>query len=183
MIKNFLRYTAGISGKYIAPVTKRLDKSFTVFAFHNVSDEPAPFSRENDICVSLELFKRQMRFVSENFNVISAESWLKDDLPTRAALITFDDGYQGIFKNALPILEELGLPSLILMNMGAVIADVYWTEQVIYMCRNVKPFQEFLVDREVASVGNEEQAYREVSPEILESYQRQQGVDDLPDVL
>ena len=182
MFKNFLRATAGIAGKHIAPVARKLDNSLTVFVFHDVSDDPAPFTRENDICVSPELFRFQVGFISENFNVVSAESWLKGDTPKRAAMITFDDGYHGIFQNALPILRDMRQPSVTFMNMGPVIAGNYWAERVIFLCQKVESFQQFLVEHNIAPIKNVKHAHLECTQEIVDLYEKEQGDDYLLDM-
>ncbi len=175
MIKEFLRNTVGITGKYLPPLTRSLDKSLTVFVFHDVSNEPAHFTRENDVTVSTELFKTQLRFISENFNVVSTESWLKGNTRKRAAIITFDDGFQGIFSNALPILREMNLPSVIFMNMGPVLTGNYWAERVIYLCQKVKTFQQFLVNHGIAPVEAVQYAHLECTQEIVDLYEQEQG--------
>lgn len=182
MIKDFLRFTVGATGKYLVPVTRKLDKSLTVFLFHDVSNESAPFTKENGISVSTELFKTQVRFISENFNVVSSESWLKGDTGKRTAIITFDDGYQGIFKNALPILRDMKLPSVIFMNMGAVLAENYWAERVVYLCQKVKTFQQFLADHDIAPIKLVQQAHLECTQEIIDLYEQERGTDYLDEL-
>lgn len=59
-----------------------------------------------------ELFRQQLKFLQENFNVITMEevigAWNSDDgkLPENAALLTFDDGYIDNFTMAFPLLKE-----------------------------------------------------------------------------
>ena len=175
LIKDFLRFTAGIAGKNMAPVVRRLDRGLTVFVFHDVSDDPAPFTRENDACVSTKLFRSQLRFISENFNVVSAESWLKGDTPKRPAMVTFDDGYQGIFKCALPLLKDMGLPAVIFMNMGPVIDQNYWAERATYLCQKVESFQQFLIDRGIAAIKTVEQAHVQCTQALVELYEQEHG--------
>jgi peptidoglycan/xylan/chitin deacetylase (PgdA/CDA1 family) len=165
----------GIGGKYLAPVTRKLDGSLTVFAFHNVSDHPAPFTEENGISVPVDLFEKQMEFIAENFNVISAGSWLKGEVPKRAALVTFDDGYAGIFKNALPILSGMSLPSVVFMNMAPVFAENYWAERVMFLCQKVSSFQEFLAERGIATVQDAYRAHLECTLDLVESYEAERG--------
>ena len=89
-MKQFLRSAIGLGGKHVGPVIRRVDDSVTVFVMHDITDEPARFTKESDIWLSKRLFKTQMEIVRENFNVISMPSLLKGDVPSRAALITFD---------------------------------------------------------------------------------------------
>ena len=59
-------------------------------------------------------FKRQLDFFEENFNIITmeevTEAVLKGrNLPEKALLLTFDDGYTDNYTVALPLLLERGL--------------------------------------------------------------------------
>lgn len=59
-----------------------------------------------------ELFRQQLQFLQENFNVITMEevieAWNSDNgkLPENAALLTFDDGYIDNFTMVFPLLKE-----------------------------------------------------------------------------
>jgi peptidoglycan/xylan/chitin deacetylase (PgdA/CDA1 family) len=50
--------------------------------------------------------------MARDYEVVSLETVLSGELPRRALLITFDDGYRSIAEVALPILRRLGLPSV-----------------------------------------------------------------------
>ena len=57
------------------------------------------------------LFRQQIEFMKKNFNIVSMEQVIdaierKSDLPERALLLTFDDGYIDNYTFAFPILEE-----------------------------------------------------------------------------
>ncbi len=59
-------------------------------------------------------FKEQIRFLKENFNVVTMEQVLdaidgRGELQERACLLTFDDGYLDNYTYAFPILEENGI--------------------------------------------------------------------------
>lgn len=58
-----------------------------------------------------ELFRQQIHFLKEQFNIISMEEAIEAadgsyDLPENALLLTFDDGYVDNYTCVLPILEE-----------------------------------------------------------------------------
>lgn len=64
--------------------------------------------------LDVKLFREQLAFINENFNVVTMEQVIdaverKIELPERALLLTFDDGYADNYTVALPLLEEFGL--------------------------------------------------------------------------
>lgn len=60
------------------------------------------------------LFRQQIEFMKNNFNIITMEQVIdavegKSELPDKALLLTFDDGYIDNYTIALPVLEEHGV--------------------------------------------------------------------------
>lgn len=62
--------------------------------------------------MDIELFKQQMEFFKENFNVVRMEQVIEacngGTLPDNALLLTFDDGYIDNYTFAFPLLEKYG---------------------------------------------------------------------------
>jgi peptidoglycan/xylan/chitin deacetylase (PgdA/CDA1 family) len=71
-----------------------------ILMYHSISDGNNPLS------VSIENFDKQMRFMSQNgYKTMSLQKLT--NIPDRKSfIITFDDGYEDIFLNALPILKK-----------------------------------------------------------------------------
>ena len=61
-----------------------------------------------------EDFERQLKVVKKIFNILHPMEYLelrsKEKLPPRSLLITFDDGFDNIFRYALPVAEALKIP-------------------------------------------------------------------------
>jgi peptidoglycan/xylan/chitin deacetylase (PgdA/CDA1 family) len=91
-------------------------------------------------------------------------------------LITFDDGYAGIFKNALPVLQEMGLPSTIFMNMSPVLGGEFWAERVAYLCNKDEGFQRFLQDQLGSQVSH---TILHCTEELVDLYHQETGIDYL----
>ena len=108
--------------KFVPHVQHSIDNGLTVFAFHDVSNTASEFAKQYGLVVSTELFERQIQWIKANFEIIHPSLILGGkQLPKRAAIITFDDGYRGTFENGLPVLERLGVPSIIFLNMQPIL--------------------------------------------------------------
>jgi peptidoglycan/xylan/chitin deacetylase (PgdA/CDA1 family)/GT2 family glycosyltransferase len=80
--------------------------------YHNVG-RPRPGSNPH-LTIDPRKFKRHMRWMARHgYSTILASDWVAwcregGTLPDKPVLITFDDAYAAIAKNALPVLRELG---------------------------------------------------------------------------
>ena len=66
---------------------------------------------------NVDLFEKQMKWLSHNFDVISENDLLdilneKISFPMKSALVTFDDGYIDNYTLAYPVLKLLGIPAI-----------------------------------------------------------------------
>ncbi len=86
----------------------------TIIMYHYVRDlEHSRYPRINGLSVSD--FRKQLTYVRERYNVIGADHLMAVvrgdvNLPSKAAVLTFDDGYLDHFTTVLPLLDEAGLP-------------------------------------------------------------------------
>jgi peptidoglycan/xylan/chitin deacetylase (PgdA/CDA1 family) len=94
----------------------------TVLVYHRIADPDAPNFRyfRRNVSATPEMFRRQMAYVAEHFNVIDLvmlqEFILRGcPLPPRPLLITFDDGYLDNYTNAYPVLRDCGFPAVIFL--------------------------------------------------------------------
>ncbi|WP_118829979.1 polysaccharide deacetylase family protein [Salinibacter ruber] len=87
----------------------------TILMYHYVRDMPR--SRYPQIKgLPIGEFRQQVEYVQDHYSVISAEQLIQAvtdgaDLPSKAALLTFDDGYLDHFTNVFPLLDAKGLPA------------------------------------------------------------------------
>ena len=90
-----------------------------VLMYHRVGT--AHNAWETKYCVSPQTFQAQMqRLRHAGFSAVSIErfvEWLEHGrpLPSRAFVITFDDGFQGVYDFAAPILQQLGWPATVFL--------------------------------------------------------------------
>ncbi|MEU1056376.1 polysaccharide deacetylase family protein [Streptomyces sp. NPDC005876] len=98
------------------------DAPVPVLMYHAVADEPDDATRA--LSVTPRAFAEQMAAVAERglTPVTTADlagAWRSGrPLPRRPVLITFDDGYEGVHRHALPVLAEHGFPATLFVSTG-----------------------------------------------------------------
>ena len=102
----------------------RLKSGLTIFLFHEVTDNPSDFIIETDMFSSPKIFKSQVNWINQNFNVIGIDQLLSDDIPDNAAIITFDDSWRGIGEAIRTVLFPMGIPATIFLNFGSILSKV-----------------------------------------------------------
>lgn len=82
--------------------------------YHRVFDAPTdPWG----MCVGTAHFSEHMKYLSRNFSVLHLQDlvqrWAEGELPSNAAVVTFDDGYVDNLANAKPVLERWKVPATV----------------------------------------------------------------------
>jgi peptidoglycan/xylan/chitin deacetylase (PgdA/CDA1 family) len=101
-----------------------LTRGLTVFVYHDVTERPSEFLKISGDFTRPDFFEQQLDWIRERFTPIAPVDLPQlggtRKLPANAALITFDDAWAGVFRNALPILASRGIPSLCFVNMATI---------------------------------------------------------------
>lgn len=105
----------------------RLDPPVIVLIYHRVttlSSDPGM------LAVSPENFREQMRYLKDTVSLVRFEDdWAKAVKP--AVCITFDDGYADNGLEALPILEEVGVPATFFVSTGTIgTKQAFWWDEL-----------------------------------------------------
>ncbi len=96
-----------------------------ILRYHSVQPEPELFQHSigGGIIHSAAAFDRQMRFVAENFHLVTlqeVDSFLRGEgkVPVRAVAVTFDDGFRDNYEIAAPILQRWKVPATFYVTVG-----------------------------------------------------------------
>ncbi|WP_156686559.1 polysaccharide deacetylase family protein [Mycobacterium sp. Marseille-P9652] len=118
----------------VPALTRRRHRDrLAIVMFHGVTDRPlSPPCRH---VTATALYRRQMRYLREHFNVLPLEDALgrlaAGTLPPRAVAITFDDGTRNLATHALPVLRELKLPAALFLATGPIGSDeTLWPDRL-----------------------------------------------------
>ena len=108
----------------------------SILIFHRVLSEPDPLlPGEPDAAC----FDRLCAWVAEWFQVLSLDDAVaclkRGDLPARAMVITFDDGYADNHEVAMPILQRHGLVATFYVATGFLDGGRMWNDTVIESVR------------------------------------------------
>ncbi len=96
-----------------------IDCPIIILIYHRVTDLS---SDPEKLAVSPGNFRRQMEFLKQHFQIVRfEEDW--SDRKEPAVVITFDDGYADNVLEALPVLEEVGVPATIFVSTGHIGTD------------------------------------------------------------
>ncbi|MEW1987582.1 polysaccharide deacetylase family protein [Brevibacterium casei] len=102
----------------------------TVLMYHGVADVDASTDPEN-LMVPVRAFEHQMTHLLSSGHRILSEAeyldWLDGrPLSGKSVLITFDDGYESVLHNAVPILTRLGMPAICYVCPGLLGGQSTW---------------------------------------------------------
>lgn len=95
-----------------------------VLTYHRVDKYHGDALRDRpELTVTPEQFEFQMRWVAQNYHVVSLDEVLEAaaggcPLPGNAVLVTFDDAYTNVGTIAWPIMRKFGLPATIFVPTG-----------------------------------------------------------------
>ena len=130
-----------------------------VLSYHNVEDIPGNELGTDSLSVSSTELAKQFSWLKEHgYQVVSiddieAAQQQQRSLPEKAVLLTFDDGYQGFYERAFPLLKLFNYPA-VLAVMGKWL-ETSASQPVMYGTRPVKRdyFLNWQQIREMVSSG------------------------------
>jgi len=138
-------------------------KRLTILTFHRVSNTESELQIKGlpTITISIENFRSLLKFLKKNYNIISVQDYLQSvqdrvKLPYNCLILSFDDGYEDVLANALPVLQKFKAPAVLFvptMLLDAVVdAGLFWWD-ILYLLLskndNIKFEQEDNIDTSI----------------------------------
>jgi peptidoglycan/xylan/chitin deacetylase (PgdA/CDA1 family) len=147
--------------------------SLRILMYHKVTPGFRP-----ELSVRSEYFKRQQKLLAERFNVISLdqlEAFLGSQapLPSKAVLLTFDDGYRNNLSEAYPVLKEFGHRALIFIPTDYVGGGTLPHDRVLTRSDPVLSWSELRSMLDVFEVGSHSCSHRILSALAREDAKRE----------
>lgn len=124
----------------------------SILIFHRVHRIVDPLFQDEPDARRFDLI---LGWIKSWFNVLPLDEAVArlqaGSLPSRAAAITFDDGYADNFHVALPVLQKHGLCATVFVAAGFLDGGIMWNDAVIEMVRQATgpelDFEEFALGR------------------------------------
>jgi peptidoglycan/xylan/chitin deacetylase (PgdA/CDA1 family) len=117
-------------------------RDLRVLAYHRIlprlDEENYPFDVEL-VSATLEEFDWQMSYIARRFHPVSCQQVTDAmrggrPLPTRAVMVTFDDGFDDNHDVVLPVLVRNNVPGLFFLITGYInTSQVLWFERLVYV--------------------------------------------------
>lgn len=111
----------------------------SILIFHRVLDAPDPLFPDE---VDRRRFDEIAGWLARWFNVLplgdAVQRLVAGTLPSRAAAITFDDGYADNWTNAVPILKKHGLSATFFIASGFLNGGCMWNDIIIESVRRTE---------------------------------------------
>lgn len=109
----------------------------SILIYHRVAARPDPLFPE---CVDAHRFEHHLRLLTRWFRVlplaVAVRRLREHTLPSRAACITFDDGYADSAEVALPLLQRYGVSATFFVASAFLDGGGLWSDAVIDTVRN-----------------------------------------------
>lgn len=116
-----------------------IDPPVVILIYHRVTTLP---SDPQQLAVSPANFRAQMWYLKQNLPILRfEEDWSSIRRP--AVVITFDDGYADNALEALPILEDIGVPATFFVSTGNIdTRKEFWWDELERIILGDWPFPE-----------------------------------------
>jgi peptidoglycan/xylan/chitin deacetylase (PgdA/CDA1 family) len=104
---------------------------YVILCYHRIGTGGIPYYSE----LPAKEFEKQMRFLSAHYRILPLGQLLKEmadpSAKTQAVALTFDDGYRGLYNEALPILTKYKIPATVYLTAGAIESgDPAWYDKI-----------------------------------------------------
>jgi peptidoglycan/xylan/chitin deacetylase (PgdA/CDA1 family) len=117
-------YYGALRALGVTALKRRLRDAGPILCYHNVVTTADDEIGDLGLHLPRGRFEWQMRWLAAHYDVISLREFINRLTSgaslRRTAAITFDDGYAGVFENAVPVLDRLGLPATVFLVAEAV---------------------------------------------------------------
>jgi peptidoglycan/xylan/chitin deacetylase (PgdA/CDA1 family) len=113
-------------------LARRLSSRGVILCYHNVVPTNAAGAWDQlGLHMPVAAFERQMQWLRKHYTVVPldefAARFARHASLRGLAAVTFDDGYNGVFEHAWPVLRDLGIPATaFILGAAPEAGDAFW---------------------------------------------------------
>ncbi|GMR16734.1 MAG: hypothetical protein BMS9Abin31_1106 [Gammaproteobacteria bacterium] len=106
----------------------------TIILMYHIIDNPRDASEEK-YCCGVKNFEQQMQYLRQSeYSPISLDSYIsslrsKSQIPDKPIIITFDDGFEDFYRNAVPVAQKHDIPLTLFMVAKGIGGTNKWMHQ------------------------------------------------------
>ena len=106
----------------------------TIILMYHIIDNSRDASEEK-YCCSVKNFEQQMQYLRHSeYLPISLDNYVsslhsKSQLPDKPIIITFDDGFEDFYRNAVPVAQKYDIPLTLFMVAKGIGGNNQWMHQ------------------------------------------------------
>lgn len=105
-----------------------------VLLYHSTFSVVPREIRQNLHNVTPQVLFEQLTWLQRHFDIVPVDTLFEEDADVVGKVaITFDDAYQSVFDEALPVIETLGVPATIYVNCASLTGKPFWRDKVRYL--------------------------------------------------
>ena len=125
-------YYSGIAGLFLQVAKFYRHPALLILTYHRVYDSSADYEY---LGVSRDVFESHIKFVKNNFKVVSMQEGIDALYETKSkeiyAAINLDDGYMDNYINAFPVLKKYNIPATIFLTTDFIgKSHIFWWDKV-----------------------------------------------------
>jgi peptidoglycan/xylan/chitin deacetylase (PgdA/CDA1 family) len=109
----------------------------TILLYHGVTQSTGQgIQNYSGKHIHVDLFAEQMRHLKRRCSVLSIDEVVRltqagEPFPERAAVVSFDDGFENNYTVAAPILDDIGVPAVFYISSGIVNTNMmFWVDEI-----------------------------------------------------
>jgi peptidoglycan/xylan/chitin deacetylase (PgdA/CDA1 family) len=108
----------------------RVSRRPLVLMYHAVGERRAP---DDPFCLFVpqdRLHRQLSTLLSHDWTPLTLDRYLRGETPPRSVLLTFDDGFQTMVQEGLPVLRDLGVPATVFLLPGLLGGTSRWMPEM-----------------------------------------------------
>ncbi|MCK4441273.1 MAG: polysaccharide deacetylase family protein [Sulfurovaceae bacterium] len=107
-----------------------------ILLYHSTFSEVPNDLKEGLHNVTPENLYKQIEWFKKYFDIVEVDEVFTQDNIYGKVAITFDDAYQSVFTEAIPVLKSLNVPCTIFINGVSLSGKAFWRDKIRFLINN-----------------------------------------------